>query len=77
MDEHNHITLAVRDRILKEAAQRGTPRDAASVVLNMLVQEEMDLADSAVDLDEIKQLLVEALRASRGATPPPRGQMVG
>jgi hypothetical protein len=77
MNEHIHISLDVKDRILKEAAHAGTPRDAASVVLDMLLEQELDRVEGAVDLEEIKQLLVDALRVSRGVAPPHRGQMVG
>ena len=75
MDNPSSIAIAVRNRILAKAARSKSPGVVASVVLDSLIAEEEDLAQC--DLDEIKRLLVEALRASRKQDHSPRGQMAG
>jgi hypothetical protein len=53
--------------VLKQAADARSPQEAAEVVLDALV--ETYSAPHQVSLDEVKSLLVDAVRASRGKYP--------
>jgi hypothetical protein len=74
-DKSPPIAPAVRHRILKRAANAGNAREVASVVLNSLIDERVDAAGCS--LEEVKQLMVDALRASKSSRPLPDQRLVG
>lgn len=69
------IAPAVRSRILERAANAGNAREVASVVLDCLVRERVDAAGCS--LEEVKRLMVDALRVSKSNQPYAEQRLVG
>jgi len=74
-DKASPIAPAVRRRILQRAANARNSREVASVVLDSLVDERVD--ESGCTLEEVKRLMVDALRASKSNRPFPEQRLVG
>jgi hypothetical protein len=66
------IPTEIRDRILERAASSSTPLEAATLLLDSLVEERVD--EMSCSLEEVKQLLADVLRVSQhnDSTPPKR-----
>jgi hypothetical protein len=75
LDEAAPITPAVRDRILEQASSASNAREVASVVLNSLVDEQGDAGSCS--LEEVKQLMVDALRAFKCSARRRKQRLVG
>jgi hypothetical protein len=75
LDKAPPIAPAVRGRILEKASKVRDARAVASVVLDSLIDEQVDAASCS--LEEVKRLMVDALRASKSVPPLPEQRLVG